>query len=1161
MKRNFLIISLVTLLAAGVSAFTPTVFTPGQLAVLQECDGGPGRCLPLGATSGITNYSASDLAASRQNQYFIDQFDPNGVNQTNPSIRLAIPTNGPEAMLVNGNAGTEGNLTLSGDLSVLAFTGYAGDILSITTGGQTAPSNLSYDRGIGIVDAFTNYTQVYRGGGWYGVATGKTNPRGVATDGQGNFWGCGNGYGSLYFSTASGFGSPIQFQNIALTSCIKVINDKVYATVKNSESVNLYPAGIYSFVDFYSNPADYPESASFLHLEIPAQGGHTTCVGFDINPQNNIAYVADTSDGIQKYVKTGLVWSLAYNLQIPGYTGQANGIMTNAASTQVLVGCFSLTVDWSGTNPVVYATTEDSGSDSKSTTYGNRVIRINDTNAVTTGVNIIATTNILTTVARPPTVGGIQLTNMVYKSVTFTPNLLPVVTTNPVGWSAVTGDSPTFSVGAFSSTGNLNYQWLQNGTNLLGQTSPTVTLSPVDPTLNNAAYECVVMNSYGAVTSSIASLLVFGSGQPPVIATNSPATNYVGSSQSFSASVNGSDPKGGYQWYLNGSPLNDGQAANGENFSGSVTATLTITQVATNDAGIYSVSVTNLYGSASTNVVNFTILYAPPLIVQTPSTLTTFAGIPVTDTASAYGALLSQQWFGANISVYTNTTTITLIQTNGVQQSNKTNNTAIAFSYNYLTNLLNDGTSYSGTAMTTLTILNPQLTDTATNLLLSLMSVANNPVTVLTTNAAHTIVTNITTTTVNTTTATNNLGYYSIVFSNPAGAVTSSPVALTVLIQPPHSFVYYSANGSIYSQNFNSLPVNGGSSADSANPNSIQTETNFTVVDLTTGGPNLKYSLANPFDFNYPVIGQGAVGGLGLNALAGWYGWSQLSPKSGGTYGFGATYGDQSAAGIIDLGQNYTGPGISLAGVTNRALGLIANTKSGYVAFSLALINNTPNTITNINLGFTGELWRNNSLQEALGFSYAIDPAGTNSLFLPVMDNNVDNTLVSINGNSAYAVDGLNVAFPTSAVTTINDGTQSINQILVSTNSMAIANWTPGSALWLVWTSQNPVGGAQALAIDNLSFSAAAFVVVVTQPVLSGISYTKSGVNAGSQFGFTNTPGASGQFTVWGTTNLSLPLGRWSNLGHPTEISAGSYQFKDAQATNQSFMFYQVTSP
>src|SRR5262249_41571044 len=147
-----------------------------------------------------------------------------------------------------------------------------------------------------------------------------TNPRGVATDGAGHFWGCGNGYGSLYFDANTGF-DPIQFQNIALTSCAKVINDTLYATVKGSESVNLYPAGVYSFVNFFNNPAPHPDAASFLHLEIPAKVPYTNVIGFDINPQGSVAYVADVNYGLQKYVRFGLSWALAYNLSIPGYYG------------------------------------------------------------------------------------------------------------------------------------------------------------------------------------------------------------------------------------------------------------------------------------------------------------------------------------------------------------------------------------------------------------------------------------------------------------------------------------------------------------------------------------------------------------------------------------------------------------------------------------------------------------------------------------------------------------------------------------------------------------------------------------------------------------------------------------------------------------------------
>src|SRR5581483_6171324 len=257
MKKSILISGASLLLALGAQAQSPTaLFTPGKLIVLQEGDGGPGR----------GNANPSDFA-SKQNPIFIDQFDPNTPLQTVPSAQVAIPTNGSYSLWLNGNAGTEGGLSLAGDKSMVCFTGYCGDIDSIQPDPSkgTAPSNVSYDRGIGAVNAFGIYSNYYRGGDWYGIATGKTNPRGVATDGTNQFWGCGNGYGSMYFDASSGF-SPSPFQNVDLTSYIRVQNNAVYSTVKSGDVQNsIYPAGLYSFVDFYNNPVPYPQDASYLN--------------------------------------------------------------------------------------------------------------------------------------------------------------------------------------------------------------------------------------------------------------------------------------------------------------------------------------------------------------------------------------------------------------------------------------------------------------------------------------------------------------------------------------------------------------------------------------------------------------------------------------------------------------------------------------------------------------------------------------------------------------------------------------------------------------------------------------------------------------------------------------------------------------------------------
>lgn len=1164
--KQFLSFGLLSLLTVVAVAQTP-VFTPGKLAVLQLGDGGTGRCLPLNGGSvaiPYTNYNASDVIGSRQTALYIDQFDPNGVNQTpvGLAVQIAVPTNGFDGLFVNGNAGTEGNMTLSGDASVLAVTGYAGDILSITTGQQTAPSNLSYDRGIGTIDAFGTYANVYRGGGWYGIATGKTNPRGVATDGAGNFWGCGNGFGSLFFNAGSA-PNPIQFQNIALTSASKVINKTLYASVKNSESVNLYPAGVYSFVDFFNTPVAYPNAASFLHLEIPANSAHNNCIGFDINPQGSVAYLADatvnSSGGITKYIKSGLSWAMAYHLAIPGYTNLTTGIMTNAAATNVFVGCFNIAVDWSGTNPVVYATTSDSGVAAGSPYYGNRVIRINDTNTTTSGITLIATTNILTTVVKPPGTGTAQLTNVVFKSVTFTPDLRPVITNQPSSWSAVVNDNVSFNVGA-SSPYALTYQWLGNGTNLTGETSVTLALNAVTLALSNTTYQCVVSNNYGAVTSSIAALTVTTTPQLPVFAALQNLSVAVGNNQSITAKFSsGTDPKGGFQWLHAGTNISDA----GE-YSGTTTSTLLITQASTNDAGIYSLIVTNIASSVSNAVASLNAFYSAPVMIQPPVAITTFLGRNVTNSASAYGQLLNYKWYARS--------------------------TAGALT------ALTEGAHFTGTTAASLQINNAVSTD-ATN--------------------------------------------YVIVINNPGGSITSAPVALTVLAAPPHNFVSYTNAGQNYVQNFNSLPIPGLSSAEGANPLHITYVMTNIAGMLTNGNPasinnlaaELQYSTDNALDFGYPILPSGGIGGLGLsNSMGGWYGWAQSALV------FAATKGDQSQGAVVDNGGNYYADGTPLTGVTNRALGMIATVKSGFVSFGAAFVNKSTNTYSKINLSYTGELWRNNPAAQPLIFGYFVDAAGTNSTFQP---GQWDST------NGITYIPSMDVSFPTSGSTLIFDGTQASNQISLAVSAMTITNWPPGATLWFTWQAQT-LGSAQNLAIDNLGFSVIASPAAVSQsassitptgatqngtvspggltssyyfeygPTIAYGSFTvtntvaaggspvavsglrtgllpnttyhyrlvasnSEGTSIGSdvsfttlpvpapklyspvvlgngsfQFAFTNLSGVS--FSVLTTTNVALPLNQWQVIGVPTESPAGQYQFTDAQGTNAQ-RYYMIRQP
>ncbi|HWD92650.1 MAG TPA: lamin tail domain-containing protein [Verrucomicrobiae bacterium] len=249
---------------------------------------------------------------------------------------------------------------------------------------------------------------------------------------------------------------------------------------------------------------------------------------------------------------------------------------------------------------------------------------------------------------------------------------------------------------------------------------------------------------------------------------------------------------------------------------------------------------------------------------------------------------------------------------------------------------------------------------------------------------------------------------------------------------PPASFIAYTTPGAVYAQNFDSLPYQTGASVNANNP--------VTVNGVT-------YSLANPYDFAFPVAASGNSGGLGIPALAGWYGASVSSAQ------FGATDGDQTTGGDLSFGMPNS---------SQRALGLLATSSTKGTAFGVRLLNGTGTTLNRMSVQFTGEVWRQSNVPKALQFSYYVDLTGTNT-FRPTV--------------ATAVIPSLNVNIPTVAADTGGaavDGTSPFNQTNLSVLNQAITNWPPGAALWLIWQMPDSTGKAQGLAIDNVSFSASA---------------------------------------------------------------------------------------
>ncbi len=166
-----------------------------------------------------------------------------------------------------------------------------------------------------------------------------------------------------------------------------------------------------------------------------------------------------------------------------------------------------------------------------------------------------------------------------------------VITSQPTNQTVYVGNAATLAVAA-SGTPPLSFQWSFNSNNVTGGTNATLSLSNVQLT-NGGYYSVVISNSYGAITSSMANLTVL----LPATITSQPqsVTATAGDTVSFSVVAAGSLPLS-FQWSLNST-----------NLAGATNATLTLTDVQPNQAGNYSVQVSNLGGSTNSATATLTV--------------------------------------------------------------------------------------------------------------------------------------------------------------------------------------------------------------------------------------------------------------------------------------------------------------------------------------------------------------------------------------------------------------------------------------------------------------------------------------------------------------------------------------------------------------------------
>ncbi len=232
----------------------------------------------------------------------------------------------------------------------------------------------------------------------------------------------------------------------------------------------------------------------------------------------------------------------------------------------------------------------------------------------------------------------------------------PRLVTQPVSQIAREGATIVFSVVAQGDP-PLLYQWRKGGVDIAGETTATLTLSPVDAS-DQGDYDVEVSNNSGTVTSEEATLDII---QPAEITDDlADAAIDVGDQLVLSVTADGDAPLS-YTWLTNGVVV-----------GGARLSTFTIDNAAAKDDLDYQVIVCNPYGCATSSVAHVTVqsLAAPAIRQTQPASTNVFSGATATFTVGHTGSTPFQyQWFfnGLQITGGTNQTlTVTNAQAGNV---------------------------------------------------------------------------------------------------------------------------------------------------------------------------------------------------------------------------------------------------------------------------------------------------------------------------------------------------------------------------------------------------------------------------------------------------------------------------------------------------------------
>ena len=302
-RLKFVCASLLSLAAAAAQA----QFTAGNLAVFQVGNG-------------------SSALTSAGTAVFLDQYTVAGsfVNS------VSIPSTGASALVTSGSANSEGALSLSANGRYLVFAGYN---TAAGTASVASSTSATVPRGVATVDASGNYNLAAT----TSTALSANNIRSATSDGSGNFWAAGANGGTIYYNSGT----------TAITNQSTSVNNRVIQDIGGNLNFSTGSGSTRGIYEINGAPTTTGNTA--VNIINASSLGSVSPYDFAFNANLTLAYIADSDayttsagfGGIEKWAFNGTAWVFQYSLPTVG------------------VGADGLAVDFSGANPVIYATSAD----------------------------------------------------------------------------------------------------------------------------------------------------------------------------------------------------------------------------------------------------------------------------------------------------------------------------------------------------------------------------------------------------------------------------------------------------------------------------------------------------------------------------------------------------------------------------------------------------------------------------------------------------------------------------------------------------------------------------------------------------------------------------------------------------------------------------------